>query len=599
MKVFEANITHQVSDYLNDNLKNIIDIEQANQKMYEDFGFIHFFDNAEDLQILKETISISQGIVSEPDRAEYGDFQTNLDLANKITCHLTTKNISPEIVIEPTCGKGNFIIASLKQFKNVKQVFGIEIYKPYVWESKFNIIDFYLNNPTENNAERRPPEISIIHSSVFDFDFKTIAKENSTKEILIIGNPPWVTNSKLGSLNSSNLPKKTNFKNYNGLDAMTGKGNFDIAEYITLMMIQTFQNQKGNIALLVKNTVIKNIVFDQFIKKYAISDIEKHCIDSKKEFNVSVEASLLYCKLNSNPAFYCSEFDFYNNSRIKLNFGWLSDKFVANIETYSNTEKIDGKCPFEWRQGIKHDCSAIMELDKAGGDPLNGYFVNGLKEEITLENDLVYGILKSSDLKNTVIKEPRKHTIVTQRKVGQETNYIKYDYPKTYQYLSEHQEAFNARKSSIYNNKPPFSIFGIGDYSFKLYKIAISGLYKTFHFTLVLPQNYKPIMLDDTCYMLGFDKLEFAVYSLILLNSEITMQFLQSITFTDSKRPFTKDILMRIDLLELAQTIDKSVLQKEINYINKKYNFNLNLDLWYDFINEMKPIESGQMELFA
>lgn len=445
-----------------------------------------------------------------------------------------------------------------------------------------------MSNPTENK-----PEISIIHNSVFDFDFKTIAKENSTKEILIIGNPPWVTNSKLGSLNSSNLPKKTNFKNHNGLDVMTGKGNFDIAEYITLMMIETFQHQKGSIALLVKNTVIKNIVFDQFAKKYAISYIEKHCIDSKKEFNVSVEAALFYCKLNSNPTFDCAEFDFYNNSNAKLNFGWLSDKFVSNLDTYSIAGQIDGKCPFEWRQGIKHDCSSIMELDK-----VNGHFVNGLKEEIKLENDLVYGILKSSDLKNTVIKETRKYTIVTQKKVGQETNYIKYDFPKTYQYLSEHQDIFSSRKSSIYNNKPPFSIFGIGDYSFKPYKVAISGLYKTFHFTLVLPQNEKPVMLDDTCYMLGFEKLEFAVYSLILLNSGATLQLLQSITFADAKRTFTKDILMRIDLLELAQTIDKSELQRELNYINETYNFNLTLDFWCDFINEITPIESGQMELF-
>lgn len=589
MKVFEANITHQVLDYLNDNLKSVVSIEKANQKMYEAFGFIHFFDNDEDLQILKETISIFQNIVSEPDRAEYGDFQTNLDLANKVTFHLTTKNILPEIIIEPTCGKGNFIIAAMKHFSNVKKVFGIEIYKPYVWETKFNIIDFYLSNPANSK-----PEISIIHNSVFDFDFKTVAKKNSTQEILIIGNPPWVTNSKLGSLNSSNLPKKTNFKNHNGLDAMTGKGNFDIAEYITLMMIETFQHQKGNIALLVKNTVIKNIVFDQFVKKYAISDIEKHCIDSKKEFNVSVEAALFYCRLNSNPTFDCTEFDFYNNSIAKLKFGWFTDKFVSNLDTYTNTEQIDGKCPFEWRQGIKHDCSSIMELDK-----VNGHFVNGLKEEIKLENDLVYGLLKSSDLKNTVIKETRKHTIVTQRKVGQETNYIKYDFPKTYQYLIEHQEAFNARKSSIYKNKPPFSIFGVGDYSFKPYKVAISGLYKTFHFTLVLPQNDKPVMLDDTCYMLGFDKLEFAVYLLILLNSETTTQFLQSITFADAKRTFTKDVLMRIDLLKLAQTFDKFELQNELNYINSTYNFNLTLDLWGDFILEMKPIESGQMELFT
>lgn len=589
MKVFEANITHQVSDFLNDNLRKITSFEKANQKMYDAFGIIHFFDNDEELETLKEVLSITNNIIEEPDRAEYGDFQTNCDLANKVTLQLASKNISPEIVIEPTCGKGNFIIASLRNFKNIKNVFGVEIYKPYVWETKFSIVDFFLSNPDSNK-----PEISIVHCNVFDFDFKAIAKKHSTNDVLVIGNPPWVTNSKLGSLNSTNLPKKTNFKNHSGLDAMTGKGNFDIAEFITLTMIETFQNMKGNLLLLVKNSVIKNIVFDQNKNRYKILAIEKYCIDSKKEFNVSVEAALFYCKLNSLPTFDCTEFDFYNNQKSQLKFGWLNDKFVSNIDTYIHTKEIDGECPFVWRQGLKHDCSTVMELDR-----VNGHYVNGLNEEVKLEDGLVYGILKSSDLKNTVINQTRKFTIVTQKKVGQETKYIKTQYPKTYQYLTEHQANFDARKSSIYNNKPLFSIFGIGDYSFKPFKVAISGLYKTFHFTLILPQDNKPVMLDDTCYLIGFDKIEFAVYALILLNSNTTVQFLQSVTFPDAKRTFTKDVLMRIDLLELAKQIDKTDLQKELETLNEKYKFNLTLGLWDSFINEMTPVNNGQMAMFA
>jgi hypothetical protein len=578
-KVFEANITDQVSDFLTDNLNKCTSFEKANQKMYDAFGIIHFFDNNEDLETLKEVLSTTHSIVEKLDRAEYGDFQTNSDLANKVTLHLASKNISPEIVVEPTCGKGNFIIASLRNFKNIRNIFGVEIYKPYVWETKFSVVDFFLANPNSNK-----PEISITHCNVFDFDFKQIAKKYSTKDFLVIGNPPWVTNSKLGSLNSTNLPKKTNFKNHSGLDAMTGKGNFDIAECITLTMIETFQNRKGNLLLLVKNSVIKNIVFDQNKNRYKISSIEKHCIDSKKEFNVSVEAALFYCQLNSPPT-----------------FGWLNDKFVSNIDTYIHTNEIDGICPFIWRQGLKHDCSTVMELDKVNACPGidGGHYVNGLNEEINLEDGLVYGILKSSDLKNTVINQTRKFTIVTQKKIGQETKYIKTEYPKTYQYLTQHQVNFDARKSSIYNNKPLFSIFGIGDYSFKPYKVAISGLYKTFHFTLILPQDNKPVMLDDTCYLIGFDKIEFAVYSLILLNSDTTVQFLQSVTFPDAKRTFTKDVLMRIDLLELAKQIDRAYLQTELEMLNEKYKLNLTLNLWDSFINEMIPVNNGQMAMFA
>ncbi len=589
MRVFDANITQLVSTFLNESLRGITSIKKANQKMYDVFGITHFFDNVDNLQTLKETISENKNILEEPNRAEYGDFQTNEDLANKVTLHLVSKNVLPKIIIEPTCGKGNFIIASLKNFKSISTIFGVEIYKPYVWETKFNIVNFYLENPKSNK-----PEISILHCNVFDFDFKKIAKQFSTDEILIIGNPPWVTNSMLGSLNSTNLPRKNNFKNHSGLDAMTGKGNFDIAEFITMSLIETFQNNNGNLLLLVKNSVIKNIIFEQNKRIFKIATVEKHCIDCKKEFNVSVEAALFYCKLNSASEFNCKEFNFYDNQNYYQNFGWLENKFVSNIDTYSNTKEIDGESPFVWRQGLKHDCSPVMELDK-----VNGHYVNGLKEEIKLENDLVYGILKSSDLKNTVINQTRKFTIVTQKKVGQDTKYIKSEFPKTYEYLIDHLSSFDARKSSIYINKPSFSIFGIGDYSFKPYKVAISGLYKTFHFTLVLPQDEKPVMLDDTCYLLGFDKIEFAVYSLILLNSNLAMQFLKSITFSDAKRTFTKDVLMRINLLELGKKIDFEELNYELNKLNEKYNLSLSLNLWEEFLTKMKPINNGQLEMFA
>lgn len=598
MKVFQANITIRVSDFLNDSLKEITSFEWANQKIVDLFGIKHFFDNDEELKELKAVLSDTHDRVEECDRTEYGDFQTNSDLANQVILHLLLENVSPEVIVEPTCGKGNFIIAALKNLTKIQNIFAVEIHKPYVWEAKFNVIDFFLENPAS-----KKPEISIIHCNVFDYDFKNMAKNFSTQNILVIGNPPWVTNSMLGALNSANLPKKTNFKNHRGLDAITGKGNFDIAESITMTMIAAFQNMKGHLLFLVKSSVIKNIIFDQNKNRFKIASIKKYCIDSKKEFNVSVEAALFYCKLQSEPEYSCEEFNFdtkndlqknkRNPEKQRIRFGWLTDKFVSNIDSYTYTKEIDGVCPFVWRQGLKHDCSAVMELDR-----VNGHYINGLKEEIKLEEGLVYGILKSSDLKDIIINQTRKFTIVTQKRVGQETGYIKTAYPKTYQYLTQHQANFEARKSNIYNNKPLFSIFGVGDYSFKPYKVAISGLYKTFQFTLILPQDNKPIMLDDTCYLIGFDKIEFAAYTLILLNSQIAVQFLQSVTFADAKRTFTKDVLMRIDLLELVKHVSKEYLQAEIEIVNEKFKLNLTLNLWSNFTNEMAPADNRQMVLF-
>jgi len=174
---------------------------------------------------------------------------------------------------------------------------------------------------------------------------------------------------------------------------------------------------------------------------------------------------------------------------------------------------------------------------------------------VKLEHHLLYGLLKSSDLKGEVINSYRKTTIVTQKKVGQDTSYIKHKYPKTYQYLNKNRAYFDKRKSSIYRGKPPFSIFGIGDYSFAKYKVAISGMYKSTTFSLVLPDNEKPLMLDDTCYFIGFDTFEEARIVQKILNGDVVQSFLKAIIFSDAKRPITKDILMRIDLKEACEML--------------------------------------------
>ncbi len=203
-----------------------------------------------------------------------------------------------------------------------------------------------------------------------------------------------------------------------------------------------------------------------------------------------------------------------------------------------------------------------------------------------MEDNLVYALYKSSDLKNLVETEPRRYTLITQKKVGQDTGYIKREYPKTYKYLLKYGSDLNARKSSIYNNKPPFSIFGIGDYSFKPFKVAISGLYKSTVFSLLLPNDGKPVMLDDTCYFLGFESLEYAQITHFLLNKKETQNFLASIIFFDSKRAISKEILMRIDLLKIAQ-----------HTLPEEFGFEIPEEKWNEYIDALKPIEINQAEL--
>ena len=161
----------------------------------------------------------------------------------------------------------------------------------------------------------------------------------------------------------------------------------------------------------------------------------------------------------------------------------------------------------------------------------------------------------------------RKYIIITQNKVSQSTDYIKKECPKLWEYLNTKREIFNKRKSKIYKNSPPFSIFGVGEYSFSKYKVVISGFYKDPVFKMV--KNKKEIMLDDTCYFLSFDNEEEAMMVAIILNSELTKNFLLSIVNIDSKRPYTKKILSRINLRMISKKLGYSYI-KEIE--KKIYN---------------------------
>jgi hypothetical protein len=508
-------------------------------------GVSSFFPTEPDLLLFLDLLSPRPQAAETIARREYGDFQTPYNLS-KIVCGILGQ-LHPKILIEPTFGKGSFILSAMETFPMLEQIHGVEIHEPYCWHTKFSILEFFIERPTLIR-----PSIHLYREDVFKFDFRSLVEAIGQQNILVLGNPPWVTNSELSALESSNLPTKSNFKSHSGLDAITGKGNFDIGEYIILMMLDAFARRIGSLAMLTKNSVIKNVLQDLPKTNYPISNLAALKVDAKLYFNASVDASLFRCDFGSRKEgqdeLVCRVSKIESPQSIKCQFGWVDNKFVSDIDAYQDSQSFDGTSPFVWRQGVKHDCSRILELDF-----VDGVYKNGLNDEIDIEDELVFPLVKSSDVQNSPLSTPRKFVIITQKKVGEDTTYIAERFPRLNRYLSDNLRFLSERKSSIYNGKSEYAIFGIGDYSFKPYKVGISGLYKKPFFSLVQPHNDKPTMLDDTCYFLGFDDQAHSVFALLILNSDPAQKLLRSLTFLDSKRPYTKDILMRIDLLKLAK----------------------------------------------
>ena len=491
-------------------------------------------------------------------KKELGDYQTPLKFT-EIIVDFVKENLSflPDKIIEPTCGVGNFLITSSEKFK-IPNIIGIDINKDYL-----NISEKNLNKLGNINYK-------LINSDIFEYNYQDIYPED---KVLIIGNPPWATNSNLTSGKIKNLPSKTNFKKYNGFEAMTGFSNFDICEYIILDAIKKIKANTFCLAMLCKINVATNVIKELKRQKILTKKISILKFDAKKIFNVSTNACLLYVEKYKSNNDDIKRFEVYNLEEDSINYetqmGIINNKFVIDYNMY--IEKLDGKIPFEWRQGVKHDISKVMELTKNQ----NKEYVNGFNEIIDIESDLIYPLLKSSDIKkyknNT---ETRKYVIITQIKVGQNTEYIKNESPKLWNYLTNYEKNFLLRKSSIYKNSPKFSIFGIGDYSFSKYKVAISGFYKEPVFVML--KSEKPIMLDDTCYFLSFNDEKAAMITTILLNSDIVRNFLTSITNIDSKRPYTKKVLSRINLKEVSRMLEFNYVSNMEKTIFKTKNITIN-----------------------
>ena len=375
-----------------------------------------------------------------------------------------------------------------------------------------------------------------------------------------------MTNSTLSVLGSDNLPLKANFKGLKGIDAITGASNFDICEYIILQLINEYRDTNTIIAMLCKTSVARNI-FKELKRNYInFTSCNILEFDAAKIFGINASACVLVIQLSEKTASsdICSVYDFENSATLKSQFGYADGQFYSNLD--AETENFDGRCCFEWRQGVKHDCSKVMELTMQ-----NGTLQNGRKETVQIEDDIVFPLIKSSMFKAPIIHSFSKYVIVTQKKAREETGHLEQELPKTWEYLSDNIELFENRKSSIYRGAPPFSMFGVGDYSYSKFKVGVSGFYKQPLFSVLYSDDEKPVMTDDTSYFICFDSYDMAYVAMLLLNSEKVQGFLTSIAFLDAKRPYTKKVLERIDFDKIVGSLTIAELEETEQKLNLSY----------------------------
>ena len=466
-------------------------------------------------------------------KVEFGDFQTPLPLAISVCALIGNTGFKPSTIIEPTCGQGNFLRAALGIFPNARIV-------GYEYDPTYTSLAI--------GSVSRSPQATVYRSDFFLTDWDS-ELEQVEEPLLVLGNPPWVTNSVLGSMDGRNIPPKSNLDRLRGIDAITGKANFDISEWMIRENLRWFAHREGAIAVLCKTSVARRILSYAWSTGAPISSASIFRINADREFGASVDACLLYIRLTpESETNSCDVYDGLSSLSPSSRFGIKHSTLLSGLDSaaasrvadlYSNTQA-------GWRSGVKHDCRKVFELSMR-----NGELVNDLGETVGVESEnIVFPLLKGSDLANQ--RYPHKYVLVPNRSTDESPCDLRVRAPLVWRYLEAHESLLNARGSVIYKNRPKFSVFGIGPYSFTPWKVAISGLYKNLRFSKIGPVDGKPVLLDDTCYFFPCDSEEECDLLFKVVTSPDATAFWSSLVFWDSKRPITAKLLNQLDLAKLS-----------------------------------------------
>lgn len=477
--------------------------------------------------------------MNDTHKAEFGDFQTPLDLAREISEFLRVTGETADVIVEPTCGKGSFIYAAIAAFPNAKAIYGFDINPAYIRDAE---------QALGCNVMRK---VHLECRNFFHVEWEEFFVDKRGR-VLVIGNPPWVTNSALGALGSSNLPEKTNFQGHSGFAAKTGKANFDISEWMLIRLLEALHRRAGCMAMLCKTATARKLLRHAWVNCLNIGRASLHLIDAQKHFQASVDACLLI--VHTGIVEYATTASVYPGlsfDKRMTTFGLVGNELVADVDEYLQLRDIDGIPYYTWRSGVKHDAAGVMEFKQD-----NGCFINGRGEKCQLEATYLFPLLKSSDVANGRTT-PNRYVLVTQRNPSDDTDTIQKRAPKTWAYLTAHANTLDKRGSIIYKKRPRFSVFGVGDYTFAPWKVAVSGLYKNCRFEVIGQKDGKPIVLDDTCYFIPCSSEEEASFLCELLNSDVCQRFLRSLVFFDAKRPVTIDVLNRINLKKVAEHVNR------------------------------------------
>jgi len=140
-------------------------LERANESLRRLMGVRSFFPDRQAFDEFRRVLWLPSSHPNDHKEREWGDFQTPPGLASQVCHYLAESGVSPRIIIEPTYGTGNFILAALSSFPKAELVYGVEIQDKYEWHLKIALLTRAFR------GHRPPAEIELHGDDIFTHTF--------------------------------------------------------------------------------------------------------------------------------------------------------------------------------------------------------------------------------------------------------------------------------------------------------------------------------------------------------------------------------------------------------------------------------------------
>ncbi|MBX3272954.1 MAG: hypothetical protein KF729_22010 [Sandaracinaceae bacterium] len=429
---------------------------------------------------------------------------------------LAADGCAPRSVIEPTAGRGAFLAAAARAWPDARLV-GVEL------------------EPAHAAAARAlVPRADVRVGDAFTFDWRALVA-SLPAPVLVLGNPPWVTTATLGAHGVAARPRARP-ADVRGLDAVTGRSNFDVSEPLVGRLLEALEGRDAALAMILKLAVARRLA-----ERHALGG-EVRRLDARRWFGAAVDAAWVVAR--PGPRRWAEHLDLDAPAPART-WGVCDGRLHHDVTAFERTRALEGRARPAWRSGVKHDCALVLELVRERGG-----WRSRAGSARDLEPDLVYPLLKGGDLARG--EGPERALLLPQHALGAPTDWIERALPATWAYLDAHRAHFERRRSRVYAGRPPFAVFGVGDYALAPWKVAVAALYPDLSFRLVGPRDGRPTLLDDTCYFLPFDTREDAERTQRILSGDPARAFFAARLFADAKRPVTKRLLDALDLERAA-----------------------------------------------